>query len=136
MKKFLSALYRVMCHIALSFTAVLLFFWSFMDNGNNAALAYENITEFFKFSLIFGASSLISFIPKLPSPLKTLIHFVINTVSFVVFFTLSHEGSQSAKFIAIIIFVVIYVVVSLAAALIRRVSDKKVVEEAPAADEE
>ena len=136
MKKILSALYRFMCHTALSFTAVLLFFWLFMDNGNNHSLAYEHITGFFKFSLIFGATALITFIPKLPTALKTLLHFIINTVSFVVFFTLAREGTQSAKFIAIIIFVVIYAVVSLAAALLRRVPEKKTVEEAPAEDAE
>ena len=131
MKRILSALYRFMCHTALSFTAVLLFFWLFMDNGNNDSLSYEHVTSFFKFAIIFGATALITFIPKLPSPLKTLIHFIINTVSFVAFFTLSKDGTQSAKFVAIIIFVIIYAVISLAAALLRRVPDKKTVEEAP-----
>ena len=125
MRKILDAIYRVMCHTALSFTAVMLFFWAFMDGGNQDSLSYAHVTSFLKFAAIFGVTALLTYIPKVPAMLKTLVHFIINTVAFVMIISVSGEGSQSARFVSIALFALAYAAVTVAVILLRRVGIKK-----------
>ena len=129
MKKILSALYRLLCHTALCFTGILSFFWLFMNDGNNKYISYDNITMFLKFALIFGISSFIDYIPKLPSSLKAFLRFVVNIVSFVFFFVISTEGSQTGKFISAILFILIYSVVLALNLVIKKLTAEKTTEE-------
>ena len=124
MKKILNALYRVLCHTSIAFTAVLFFFWLFMDSGNNGKLYYEHITEFFKFALVYGVSSLIALIPKMPTVLKIFVRFIVNTVAFTAFISMLGDGTQNARFVAIILFVLVYAVVTAIAVILGKLSDK------------
>ena len=128
MKKIISTFYILLCHTALYFTGVLSFFWLFMNDGNNKYISYDNITMFLEFSLIFGVSSLIDYIPKLPTVLKAFLRFVVNTVSFVFFFVVSTEGSQTGKFISAILFVVVYVVITALCFIIKKLTADKIQE--------
>ena len=130
MKKILNALYRVLCHTSIAFTAVLFFFWLFMDGGNNDKLYYENITEFFKFALVFGVSSLITLIPKMPTVLKVFVRFIVNTVAFTAFISTLGNGTQNARFVAIVLFVLIYAVVTVLAVILGKLADRKPAEKA------
>lgn len=125
MKKTLNSLYRALCHTALAFTAVLFFFWLFMDSGNNDRIYYEDITEFFKFAAIFGLSSFLSVIPKIPAVLKTFLRFIVNTIAFVAFISVLGDGSQNARFVSIVLFVIIYVIVTVTAIVIEKLLNRK-----------
>lgn len=129
MKKVLDALWRVLSHTSIAFTAILLFFWLFMDSGNNDKLYYEYITGFFKFALVFGVSSLVAYIPKMPAVLKIFVRFIINTVAFTAFVSVLGQGTQNARFVAIILFVAVYVVVTALAVILAKLSRVKVKED-------
>ena len=109
MKKILNVLYTVLCHFALSFSGIILFFWSFMKEAQY--IDYEKILVFFHFALIFGVASVIFAIPKIPYIVKLSLHFVINTIAFVATFATATGISQMRAFVVGALFVIIYVIV-------------------------
>ena len=109
MKKILNALYMVLCHFALAFSGIVLFFWFFMNEAQY--IDYEKILVFFRFALIFGITALIFAIPKIPYIVKTALHFVVNTIGFIVTFISATEISQMRAFVVGVFFVVAYVIV-------------------------
>lgn len=109
MKKILNALYTALCHFSLAFSGIVLFFWSFMKEAQY--LDYDRILIFFRFAIIFGVSSLIFAIPKVPYVVKTAIHFVVNTIGFMVTFVTATGISQMRAFVVGALFVVVYVIV-------------------------
>ena len=109
MKKILNVLYTVLCHFALSFSGIILFFWSFMKEAQY--IDYEKILVFFRFALIFGVASVIFAIPKIPYIVRLALHFVINTIAFVATFATATGISQMRAFVVGALFVIIYVIV-------------------------
>ncbi|MBQ7897614.1 MAG: hypothetical protein IJ323_04240 [Clostridia bacterium] len=109
MKKILNVLYTAVCHFALSFSGIILFFWLFMEEAQY--IDYEKILIFFRFALIFGAASVVFAIPKIPYVVKVALHFVINTIAFVATFATATGISQMRAFVVGALFVIIYAVI-------------------------
>ncbi len=124
MKTILSVLYRIICHFSIVFSAIVLFFGKFMSDNQLIGLKPESISVFALFSLIFGLSSLVFMIPKLPTALKTVLHFVINMVGFVSTFITMDGVTQSEAFISAALFVIVYAVVSLLAFLLKKLANR------------
>lgn len=109
MKKILDALYMAICHFSLAFSGVVLFFWSFMKEAQY--LDYDKISIFFRFALIFGVTAFFFAIPKIPYMVKVALHFVVNTVGFIITFISATGISQMRAFVVGALFILAYVVV-------------------------
>lgn len=109
MKKIFSLFYTALCHFSLAFSGILIFFWSIMKKTQY--IDHENISSFLTFAVIFGVSSLVFAIPRFPYFLKVIVHFIINTASFV--FNLAFvDGITTLRlFIVSVIFALLYFVV-------------------------
>ena len=127
MKTVLKALSRIISHTAIAFTLSVIFFWVFMsENSNQNALEYEVITMLLKFASVYGFTSLIGMIPKIPQILKTFLHFVINAVSFVIFFEIFTRISHKATaFVVMTLFVIAYAVVTAILLVLNKIADRK-----------
>ena len=125
MKTVLNAIGRIISHSSIAFTAAVVFFWLFMsENSNQNAMEYGVITMLLEFGLVFGATSLIKFIPMVPRIVKILLHFGINAVSFALFFNLFGSLSQATAFVAIVVFALCYALVTVALLLLEKLADK------------
>ncbi len=124
MKTLLSVLYRIICHFSIVFSAIVLFFGKFMSDNQLIGLKPESISVFALFSLIFGLSSLVFVIPKLPAALKKVLHFVINMVGFFSTFITMEGVTQSEAFISAALFVIIYAVVTLLSFLLKKLAGR------------
>lgn len=129
MKTILSALWRAICHFSIAFSSIILFFWKFMLDNSLIGLKPESIAVFATFALIFGISSFVFSIPKLPDMLKTAIHFVINTIGFLSTFVAVDGVTQARAFIAGALFVVIYVVIFALSLVIKKLANRNAKEE-------
>ena len=127
MKTIFSALYRIICHFAIAFSGIILFFWSFMRESGY--INYDRISVFFTFAVIFGVSSLIFSLPKLPEMLKTALHFVVNTIGFLSTFVSVEGVTQAQAFIIGAFFVLIYVVISAVIAFGKKLLNRKAKED-------
>ena len=109
MKRTFSIIYRALCHFALAFTGIVLFFGKFLVDEKLDSLKAESISIFAAFSIIFGISSLV-FSTRIPSVLKVVLHFIINSAAFIATFGSGRPASQvlvSYALFAIIYFVVL-----------------------------
>lgn len=100
-----------------------------MLDNSLIGLKPESISVFATFALIFGISSFVFSIPKLPEILKTAIHFVINTIGFLSTFVAVDGVTQARAFIAGALFVVIYLVVFLLSLVFKKLVNGKAKEE-------
>ncbi len=123
MKTILSALYRAICHFALAFSGIILFFWAFMRTSGY--INYDRLSIFATFALIFGISSFIFSIPKLSILLKTAIHFVINTIGFLSTFVAIDGVTQARAFIVGVTFVIIYFAIYFISILLKKLANPK-----------
>ena len=111
MKKVLSALYTALCHFALAFSGIIIFFWLCFPT-QTSYIDHSNLSVFCRFALVFGISSILFALPKkFPYAIKVVIHFIVNTVAFVFTFGMVNGFNQMRAFITAIIFVIIYVVI-------------------------
>ena len=129
MKTVFSALWRAVCHFSLAFSGIILFFWRFMLDNSLIGLKPESISVFATFALIFGVSSLVFSIPKLPEILKTAIHFIVNTIGFLSTFVAVDGVTQARAFIAGALFVIVYIVIFVLSLVIKRLVNGKAKEE-------
>ena len=109
MKTVFLTIYRMICHFSMAFSGILLFFWSFM--GKTAYIDYERIGLFFDFALIFGISSIVFSLKKLPDIVKIAIHFVANTIGFIVTI-MSVAASETQAFVVGVVFVLVYIAIT------------------------
>lgn len=114
MNKLFSVIYKAICHFSIVFSAIILFFWCFMNalpSSTSKSLDYDKIKFFLIFALIFGVTSLIFAIPKIPEALKVLLHFMINDIAFAYIFPLAVGLSGVRIFLCATLFVLLYAVV-------------------------
>ncbi len=114
MNKFFQVLYKALCNFSLVFSAIILFFWGIMaslPSSTSKSLDYDKIKFFFIFALIFGVTSLIFAIPKIPAALKVLFHLMVNDIAFAYIFPLAVGPSGKKVFLAATVFILIYAVV-------------------------
>lgn len=124
MKNVMSALYRALCHFALAFTGIMLFFGKFMTDNSVNSLKPESISIFASFALIFGISSFVEYIPGINRVIKVLIHFAINLVGFFSTFASIDGTTQIRAFVASFVFVIIYAVVYLLSFFLKKLANK------------
>ncbi len=126
MKKFFSLFYTALCHFSLAFSGILVFFWSIMKKTQY--IDHENISAFLAFAVIFGLSSLLFAIPKIPYFLKVIVHFIVNTANFILNLALVDGITTIRLFIFTALFAVIYflifVVVMLFESLAKKAEEK------------
>ncbi len=119
----LPALYKMLCHFSIAFSGIMLTFWSFMRESSY--INYERIEIFAVFALIFGISSIIFAIPKLPVALKALLHFVVGITAFLSTFVSDGEASTNQMFILAVVFTAVYAVIFGLSVLLKALSRSK-----------
>ncbi len=122
MKTFLSVIYKMICHFSIAFSGIILFFWSFMRESGY--INYDRLSVFAIFALIFGISSVIFAIPKLPDVLKIALHFIVNTIGFLSTFVSVDGVTQAQAFISGAFFVIVYIVVFALSLLLKKLACK------------
>lgn len=128
MNKLFSLIYKAVCNFSLVFSAIILFFWCIMASLPSSAsksLDFEKIKFFFIFALIFGVTSLIFAIPKLPTAIKALFHLMINDIAFAYIFPLAVGLNEIKVFLAATVFIVIYALVFAVKLLLNFISKPK-----------
>lgn len=109
MARILKAVYRIMCDTALVFTAVMLVFGVLiMSDDKTFMITRDVIVSFFYFSLMVGLASIFFMIKKLPSPVSSIIHFVISAVGYLINILTVTERSTAQMFVGGALFVVVY----------------------------
>ena len=121
MKSIFSSIYRAFCHFALAFTGIVLFFGKFLVDENLNSLKAESISIFAAFSIIFGISSFV-FSTRIPSALKTVIHFIINSAAFIATFGSGKSAAQ--VLVSYAVFVVIYFAVLICSVFLKKLVEK------------
>ncbi len=131
MKKVFSIFYRALCHFSLAFSGILIFFWAVMkriqyiDHERTPYIDHENISAFLTFAVIFGVTSFIFAIPKLPYVLKVILHFILNAVSFVLNLAVVDGVTPVRLFVVTALFAVLYFVIFAISKILGTVSNKK-----------
>lgn len=110
----------MVCHFSLAFSGIILFFWTLMKE--TSYINYDKISVFFRFSVIFGVSSLIFSIPNIPSFIKTVLHLILNTAAFVFTFGAIDGTTEARAFVAGAFFVQIYIIVALVLFFLKKLS--------------
>lgn len=123
MSKFLSALYKALCHFSIAFSGIILFLWCFMHGGQY--IDYERIQSFLIFALVFGATSFIFALPKIHEVFKIVLHFLFNTVAFIFTFLNSDGMNMTKVFVAVFFFVVLYFAVLVLSRVLKALCRKK-----------
>ena len=124
MKKVLSILYTALCHFALAFSGIIIFFWLCFPT-QTSYIDHSNLTVFCIFAVVFGVSSALFALPKkFPYALKVVLHFIANTAVFVFAFATVNGFNQMRAFISAVIFVIIYAVIFGIKALFGAISRK------------
>ncbi|MBE6700508.1 MAG: hypothetical protein E7582_01270 [Ruminococcaceae bacterium] len=124
MKIISSTLYRIICHFSMAFSGMLLFIWSLMKD--TSYIDYSKLTTIFTFAVIFGVSSVVFSIPKVPQIVKIAFHFIINTIGFLSTFATVDGVTQMRAFVIGALFVVIYAVITAFVFLIKKLINKSI----------
>lgn len=117
-----TAIRRLVCHFSFAFSGIILFFWTLMKE--TSYINYDKISVFFWFSVIFGVTSLIFSIPKIPTFIKTVLHLILNTAAFVFTFGAVDGTTEARAFVAGAFFVLLYVIIALAIFLLKKLSQR------------
>ncbi len=111
MKKILSQLYTALCHFALAFSGIIIFFWLSFPT-QTSYIDHSNLTVFFRFALAFGISSVLFALPRnFPYAIKVVLHFIVNAIMFILTIANVGESNQLRTFIVVAFFTFVYAVV-------------------------
>lgn len=108
MKKVFSALYTALCHFALAFSGIIIFFWLFFPT-QTSYIDHSNLRVFLTFSVVFGLSSILFALPKaFLYVIKVLLHYLVNVTVFVFTFVNVGGYNEVRAFLAGGLFTVVY----------------------------